>query len=133
MYGNGARCKKVLKFKEACPVQGDCPDKHRYLEMAVELPDNICLCHGLAGNYLIIKWYLQKYSDKGLEERGEVLLRLLICQLEDDARAAAQERNRVGLMCGLAGAGMALWLSTNISLIDRAAICTLASVCGWIP
>lgn len=76
-----------------------------------EIPDNICLCHGLAGNYLIIKWYLQKYSDKELEERGEVLLRLLICQLEDDARAAAQERNRVGLMCGLAGAGMALWLS----------------------
>lgn len=74
-----------------------------------EIPDNICLCHGLAGNYLIIKWYLQKYFDKELEERGEVLLRLLVRRLEDGGHAAAQERNRVGLMCGLAGAGM-VWI-----------------------
>lgn len=74
-----------------------------------EIPDNICLCHGLAGNYLIIKWYLQKYFDKELEERGEVLLPLLVRQLEDGGHAAAQERNRVGLMCGLAGAGM-VWI-----------------------
>ncbi len=112
-HGAGGILLSRLKLYSLPEFQGD-EIVRRDIKRAVaalkygEIPDNICLCHGLAGNYMIIRRYLDVFCDEELEERGELLLSMLICRLEDGEHATDQERNRVGLMCGLAGAGAVL-------------------------
>ena len=70
-------------------------------------PEELCLCHGLAGNYLALGQYLQSEADPELEkEYGELGGRILK-RLEQDG-ISARERYNPALMTGISGVGTAL-------------------------
>lgn len=70
-------------------------------------PEELCLCHGLAGNYLALGKYLQLETDPELEkeygELGERILRRL-----EEGDISAREEYNPALMTGISGVGIAL-------------------------
>lgn len=73
------------------------------------MPDGqICLCHGMAGNLLIMQKYLSGYNDKALEKRFYQMMSLFLDKLEDKSRLKVSEYLNPGFMNGISGVGMAL-------------------------
>ena len=82
--------------------------KKIYLEP--EEPDDLCLCHGMGGNYLALCFLEQQGLYLGLEkEREELKERLLSCM--EGKLISAREKCNPALMTGLSGIGLALIFS----------------------
>ena len=70
-------------------------------------PGELCLCHGIAGNYLALGQYLRTETDSELEKEREALGERILKRLED-GRLSPRERYNPALMTGLSGIGFAL-------------------------
>lgn len=70
-------------------------------------PGELCLCHGLAGNYLALGQYLRTEEDLELEKEREALGERILKRLED-GKLSPRERYNPALMTGLSGIGFAL-------------------------
>lgn len=71
-------------------------------------PKSSCLCHGLAGQYLILKRYLKQKPDEWVEKKAETLLRNILEEWSIEEEMLPQERYNIALMTGIAGVGVAL-------------------------
>lgn len=69
---------------------------------------NLCLCHGLAGNLLIMKEYLSKHREKELQRQYEYSQGILLEMLEHRENTRATEMLNPAFMNGIAGVGFAL-------------------------
>lgn len=74
----------------------------------------VCLCHGLAGNLLIMKDYLKHYPDETLQMQYETDWMRLLETLEDKRNLIVTERFHPGFMNGIVGVGMALLIGNNL-------------------
>ena len=83
--------------------------RHIFLEN-IE-PDEVCLCHGLAGNYLVLGQYLQWRDDGELRQEYEALGERILERLEQN-KISLRERYNLGLMTGISGIGLALLQKT---------------------
>lgn len=77
-----------------------------------EEPEELCLCHGLAGNYLTMGQYLRTESDLELEREREALGERILKRLED-GRLSPKEKYNPALMTGLSGIGFALCVDSE--------------------
>ena len=69
--------------------------------------EELCLCHGLAGNYLALGQYLRSEEDAELErEYGELGARIL--KRLEEVDISAREEYNPALMTGISGVGIAL-------------------------
>lgn len=75
----------------------------------IHVRDGMCLCHGNAGNYMIMK-EISKYMDIAeLDDVTKVLYDYILSELEKNwIPQMPQERYNMGVMNGLAGIGLAL-------------------------
>ena len=73
----------------------------------------ICLCHGMAGNLLIMQRYLQKYPDRKLNVEYKKEIVRLTGYLKDEQSLLVTERLNPALMNGITGVGMFFLLSQN--------------------
>lgn len=71
-------------------------------------PKSSCLCHGLAGQYLILKRYLKQKPNQWVEEKAEALLQNILEEWSKEEEMLPQERYNIALMTGIAGIGAAL-------------------------
>ena len=80
-------------------------------------PEELCLCHGLAGNYLALGQYLRSEEDAELErEYGELGARIL--KRLEEVDISAREEYNPALMTGISGVGTALFgKHSRISLL----------------
>ena len=101
------RLKELKEFQEHTGVQEDFKRCVEALRLCSET-ESICLCHGVAGICWILGHYLKKYSDKGLEDKREELLRRICLRWEKGEGMLPQECYQVSLMTGITGAGVAL-------------------------
>lgn len=69
--------------------------------------DELCLCHGLAGNYLALGEYLRSEEDSELEKEYRELGERILKRLER-GEASAREKYNPALMTGFSGVGTAL-------------------------
>ena len=93
------------------------PDKYGLVERDVqyckdiflefEEPRELCVCHGLCGNYMVLSRYLDAYPDAQLEREKNKLGMRIISQIENK-RIAAYEKNNPSLMTGISGIGLTL-------------------------
>ncbi len=82
-------------------------ERCRQVFLADEEPEELCLCHGLAGNYLALRQYLQFEKDEELErEKRELGLRILQRLEREDV--SSREKYNAGLMTGNIGVVLAL-------------------------
>lgn len=70
-------------------------------------PEELCLCHGLAGNYLALGAYLQSEVDPELEREYRELAERILKRLER-GEVSAREKYNPALMTGISGVGTAL-------------------------
>lgn len=70
-------------------------------------PEELCLCHGLSGNYLALGQYLRTVTDPELEREQTALGRRIVERLEKE-ELSARERYNPSLMAGITGIGYAL-------------------------
>lgn len=70
-------------------------------------PEELCLCHGLAGNYLVLGQYLQSETDPELKEEQKALGERIVERLEQ-GDISSREKYNPALMTGLSGIGLAL-------------------------
>lgn len=82
-------------------------ERCRQIFLEEEEPEELCLCHGLAGNYLALGIYLQQESDSELEREHGNLRERILRRLEQ-GNISAREKNNPALMTGLSGIGTAL-------------------------
>lgn len=73
----------------------------------------ICLCHGMAGNLLIMQTYLQKYPDRKLNAEYKKEIVRLTGYLKDEQSLLVTELLNSALMNGITGVGMFFLLSQN--------------------
>jgi len=68
----------------------------------------LCLCHGMAGNYRIMKEYQKQYklTSKQCEMMGAVASEIVNTILSE--KMMPQDKYQVGLMTGLSGIGVCL-------------------------
>lgn len=71
-------------------------------------PKSLCLCHGQAGQYLILKCYLKQAQDEWAEKKAEILLQNILEEWSVEAGMLPQERYNIALMTGISGIGVAL-------------------------
>ena len=93
------------------------PDKYGLVERDVqyckdiflefEEPEELCLCHGLCGNYMALSRYLDVYPDAQLEREKNELGMRIISQIKNK-QIATYEKNNPSLMTGIAGIGVTL-------------------------
>lgn len=69
--------------------------------------EELCLCHGLSGNYLVLGQYLRTVTDPELEREQIALGRRIVERLEKE-ELSARERYNPSLMTGITGIGYAL-------------------------
>lgn len=69
--------------------------------------EELCLCHGLAGNYLTLGRYLQQKADFELEKEYRNLEERILRRLEQ-GELSSRERCNPALMTGLSGIGVVL-------------------------
>ena len=69
---------------------------------------HLCLCHGLAGNYLIIKHCSEIIKDSGLTEKYQKLQGEIANRLAAGEQMVPAEKYGASFMTGLAGIGYAL-------------------------
>ena len=69
--------------------------------------EELCLCHGLAGNYLTLGKYLQQERDPELEREYGDLEERILGRLEQ-GEFSSRERCNPALMTGLSGIGATL-------------------------
>ncbi len=82
-------------------------ERCRQIFLEEEEPEELCLCHGLAGNYLALGIYLQQESDSELEREFGDLRERILRRLEQ-GNISAREKYNPALMTGLSGIGTAL-------------------------
>lgn len=70
-------------------------------------PEELCLCHGLTGNYLALGKYLQQEADIELEKEYGNLKERILKRLER-GKISAREKHNPALMTGISGVGYAL-------------------------
>lgn len=75
-----------------------------------EREKKICLCHGMTGNLLIMKKYLEKNPDDDLRQKYERQFSNLKEQLQDMRSLMVTETLNPAFMNGITGVGMALML-----------------------
>ena len=75
-----------------------------------EREKKICLCHGVTGNLLIMKKYLEKNPDDDLRQKYERQFLNLKEQLQDMRSLMVTETLNPAFMNGITGVGMALML-----------------------
>lgn len=70
--------------------------------------DGLCLCHGMAGNYRIMREYQKQYklTPKQHERMGAVTSEIVNTILSE--KMMPQDKYQVGLMTGLSGIGVCL-------------------------
>lgn len=101
-----------LKLKQ-CGFPDDSGTVKRDIERCKQVflektePEELCLCHGLAGNYLTLWKYLQQEADLELEKEYEELSERMLKRLEE-GDISAWEKYNPSLMTGLSGIGVAL-------------------------
>lgn len=71
-------------------------------------PKSSCLCHGLAGQYLILKCYLKQNPNEWAEKKAKILLQNILEEWSKEKGMLPQERYNIALMTGIAGIGAAL-------------------------
>ena len=75
----------------------------------VQKPGNhICLCHGIAGNLLIMNDYLKEYDNRGYRERYYNMLQGFLQNLDAAGMQIPLEYLNPAFMNGISGVGMAL-------------------------
>lgn len=94
----------ISKFSEE--VKRDL-DRCRQIFLEVVEPEELCLCHGLAGNYLALEQYLQWEADPELEREHRELGERILKRLER-GEVSAREKYNPALMTGISGVGYAL-------------------------
>lgn len=82
-------------------------ERCRQVFLEEEEPEELCLCHGLAGNYLALGIYLQQETDSELEREYGNLGERILKRLEQ-GKISAREKYNPALMTGLPGIGTAL-------------------------
>lgn len=75
-----------------------------------EREKKICLCHGMTGNLLIMKKYLEKNPDDDLRQKYERQFSNLKEQLQDMRSLMVTETLNPAFMNGITGVGMAMML-----------------------
>ncbi len=70
-------------------------------------PEELCLCHGLTGNYLALGEYLRSEADSELEREHRNLEERILRRLER-GEVSAREKYNPALMTGISGVGTAL-------------------------
>lgn len=71
-------------------------------------PKSSSLCHGLAGQYLILRCYLRQNLNEWAEKKAEALLQNILAEWSAEEEMLPQERYNISLMTGIAGIGAAL-------------------------
>jgi type 2 lantibiotic biosynthesis protein LanM len=71
-------------------------------------PQSLCLCHGLAGQYLILKSYLKQNPNEWAEKKTKALLKNMLDYWSGEEGILPQERYNIALMTGIAGIGAGL-------------------------
>ena len=75
----------------------------------VQKPGNhICLCHGIAGNLLIMNSYLKEYDNRAYRERYYSMLQGFLHDLDAVEQQIPLEYLNPAFMNGISGVGMAL-------------------------
>lgn len=82
-------------------------ERCRQIFLEEEEPEELCLCHGLAGNYLALGIYLQQETDSELEREYGNLGERILKRLEQ-GKISSREKYNPALMTGLSGIGAAL-------------------------
>ncbi len=72
-----------------------------------EEPEELCLCHGMAGNYLALGQYLRSEKDRALEKERRALSERILARLERED-ISFKEKYNPALMTGISGIGLAL-------------------------
>ncbi|MDE6052823.1 MAG: hypothetical protein K2G55_03485, partial [Lachnospiraceae bacterium] len=72
------------------------------------LRSGLCLCHGMAGNYMIMKEYQKHYSLDAEQEVSKMTIGSEIINTILEDRMLPQDRYSMGLMTGLSGIGVCL-------------------------
>lgn len=68
----------------------------------------MCLCHGMAGNILIMREYLKKHESKVLRKRYTQSLEILLERLQNIEKENVAEALNPAFMNGITGVGFAL-------------------------
>ena len=102
--------------------QAGYPDKDNIVKRDIERcrriflekkePEDLCLCHGIAGNYLVLSRYLQNESDEELEQEKKNIFERLLKKLEDK-QVPVYEKHNLALMSGMSGIGLILCMESG--------------------
>lgn len=74
--------------------------------------DALCLCQGLSGNYMTLRYFLKDYPDADLEQEMRRLGWRILMQIERK-QLSAYEKYNPSLMTGLSGIGIALYCAEH--------------------
>ncbi len=90
-------------------------DIRRAAEALFEQPPKrqLCLCHGISGNLLIMRHYLQTHDTPAFRRQYESLLDDLLLNLEEYGKQTAYEYFSPGFMNGILGVGMLLLIELS--------------------
>ena len=95
------------EYKENCAIQQNIQDAVKVLFGHSERR-GLCLCHGMCGNYRIMRMYQQFCGLNNGQKKQMEYLKNRIVELIVDGKMLPQDRNMVGLMTGLSGIGICL-------------------------
>ena len=98
---------KLEPYKEKSAVRREIENAAKIL-FEQSFRDGLCLCHGMAGNYRIMKEYQKQYklTSKQYEMMGAVASEIVNTILSE--KMMPQDKYQVGLMTGLSGIGVCL-------------------------
>lgn len=85
-------------------------DRCRQIFLEEIEPEELCLCHGLSGNYLALGAYLRSEADTELEREYRELEERILKRLER-AEVSAREKYNPAWMTGISGVGTALCIN----------------------
>lgn len=101
------KLREIRVFREDNQVKQDIAHCLKAFDTC-EPPKSSCLCHGLAGQYQILRYYLKQNSDEYVKQKSEALLQNILEEWANEEEMLPQDRYNVALMTGIAGIGLVL-------------------------